>query len=39
MVDANKSKRAKALKEEKPLCKEFGIISEMLKSSLEEGLS
>ena len=39
MVDANKSKPAKALKEDKRLCKEFGFISGMLKSWLEEGLS
>ena len=39
MVEVNTNKRAKALKEDKRLCKEFGFISGMLKSLLVEGLS
>ena len=37
MVEAGKNERAKALKEVKRLCKEFGFTTGMLKGSLAEG--
>jgi len=36
MVDVKKNERANALKEVKPLCKEFGFTAGMLKGSLTE---
>jgi hypothetical protein len=37
MVEAKKSERADALKEEKCLCKDFGFTAGMLKGALAEG--
>ena len=37
MAEANKNERTDALKEEKRLCKEFGLTAGMLKGSLAEG--
>ena len=37
MIEAKKNERANALKEVKPLCKEFGFNAGMLKGSLAEG--
>ena len=37
MIEAKKNERANALKEAKPLCKEFGFTAGMLKGSLAEG--
>lgn len=37
MVKAKKNERAKALKEVKRLCKEFGFTAGMLKGSLADG--
>ena len=37
MVEAKENERAKALKEVKRLCKEFGFIAGMLKDALTKG--
>jgi hypothetical protein len=37
MVEAKKNERANALKEVKPLCKEFGFTAGIFKDSLAEG--
>ena len=37
MVEAKKNERANALKEVKPLCKEFGFTAGMLKGVLTKG--
>ena len=37
MDEAKKNERANALKEVKPLCKEFGFTAGMLKGALAEG--
>ena len=37
MVEAKKNEPAKALKEAKRLCKEFGFTAGMLKGTLDEG--
>ena len=37
MVEAKKNEHANAFKEEKLLCKEFGLTADMLKGALAEG--